>query len=204
MVTNERQQEIYTRVFTALLRHKHLTLPLSIDRLCADLNIELIPLSRIVQQSHLSEHEVFDMWGNEDGVACRYGTLARIGYNDSKVSGRVRFTQCEEICHHLLGHLDDPRFNLFDQQFDEETYNRYEEEARIGAGLMLCHPQFFYANPQYITPDDVEYLCGVTHPCAETRCRILNKFYSSITSNPLYPVLPQPILLRPLMRVNAC
>lgn len=191
-MTEKRQQKIYSSIFSTMLAYKALTLPLDIKRLCRDMGIKLCPLSQIMADTGLSQQQIFDIWGNEDGAVSTYKDRHIIGYNDYQIEGRIRFTICEEICHIILGHTEDPRFCVFNQEYSECTYQIYEKEARSGAGLILCQPQFFFANPDMLTPDNLVQLCGITKKCAVVRCDILTKFKTSICNNPLFPLLPIP------------
>lgn len=191
-MTSERHQQIYTTIFEAMLSHHALSLPLQVNALCDSLGLELYPLSKITSSIGLHEEAVFRIWGNKDGTVMQFNDRTKIAYNDSLPRGRIRFTICEEISHFLLGHVNNPDFNVFNQQYASSTYRQYEEEARIGAGLLLCQPQFFYTNTELLEPILMSYLCDITGPCAEVRCDILTKFRASITCNPIFRLLPQP------------
>lgn len=196
MITNERCQQVYTSIFSIMIANNALSLPLHIGKLCDSLGIELCPLSDIIAGTGLSEQAIFDIWGNEDGAVMQFGGRNKIAYNDSLPKGRRRFTLCEEIAHVVLRHVEDPRFNVFNQSYRRRIYLEYEEEARIGAGLMLCQPQYFFLHRDLLTPSSVSYLCDITNKCAEVRCDVLSRFETSITSNPLFHLLPQPKVLR--------
>ena len=195
-MTYERQQQIYSAIFSVLISMGTIPLPLNVGKLCSHLGIELCPLSQITAATGLTDNQVFQLWGNKDGVCMHYGDQRKIAYNNHRSRGRTRFTICEEICHFLLGHTLDPRFNMFDQRYDAHTYQRYEEEARMGAGLLLCQPQFFYRHMELLTPDALAYLCDISGCCAEVRCNVLTRFKGAITQNPLFYELPQPELKR--------
>ena len=204
MIKEARLQEIYTTVFTTMIRHDLLTLPLSTYGVCSRLGIELVPLSKLCINANLTAKQVFEVWGNEDGVVMAYDGRVRIGYNDFAPSDRARFTICEEVGHYLLGHLWDARFNVFSQDYDPKTYNRYEEEARTAAGLLISQPQFFYKeDPKYLNPRTLAYLCGVSAACAETRVAVLRKYRASIERNEVYRELPQPDVIKPFWRATA-
>lgn len=191
-MTERRRQEVYGLVFAAMLCYKALSLPLDIEQLCKDMGIELRPLSQITRKTGLTKREIFDIWGNKDGAVCAYQHHYIIAYNDLQPSGRVRFTLGEEICHIICGHVEDCRFTMFNQTYSEGTYQQYEEEARIGAGILLCQPQYFFANLDLLTPDRLAQMCGITGQCAIVRCDILSRFRSSICRNPLFSKLPMP------------
>lgn len=161
MMTNERCQQVYTAIFSTMIANKALSLPLHVDKLCDSLGIELCPLSDIVAGTGLSKQELFDIWGNEDGAVMQFNGHSKIAYNDSLSKGRRRFTICEEISHVVLRHVEDSRFNAFNQSYGKQIYREYEEEARIGAGLMLCQPQYFFLHRELLTPSSVSYLCDI-------------------------------------------
>lgn len=196
MITNKRCQQVYTAIFSTMIANNALSLPLHIDKLCDSLGIELCPLSSIVAGAGLSEQEIFDIWGNEDGAVMQCNGHNKIAYNDSLPKGRKRFSICEEISHVVLRHVEDSRFNVFNQSYGNRIYREYEEEARIGAGLLLCQPQYFFLHRDLLTPSSVSYLCDITNKCAEVRCDVLSRFETSIKSNPLFHLLPQPKVLR--------
>lgn len=196
MITNSRQQQIYTAIFSAMITNNALSLPLHIGKLCNRLGIELCPLSDIIADTGLSKQAVFDIWGNEDGAVMQFDGHSKIAYNDFLSKGRRRFTLCEEISHVVLRHVEDSRFNAFNQSYGSRIYREYEEEARIGAGLLLCQPQYFFLHRDLLTPSSVSYLCDITNKCAEVRCDVLSRFEASIKSNSLFHLLPQPRILR--------
>lgn len=191
-MTEKRRQEIYRCVFSTMLVYHAVSLPLNVEQLCWNMGIELRPLSKIIADTGLTKNEVFKIWGNRDGAANVYKTHKIISYNDFQTQGRVRFTICEEIFHFVLGHTEDPQFCIFSQEYQESTYQIYEEEARTGAGLILCQPQYFFATPGSLTPENMEQLCGITGQCAIVRCDILKRFKASICKNPLFSQLPIP------------
>ena len=166
--------------------------PLKIESLCKSLGVDLIPLTRIVSDTSLTEEDIFSIWGNEDGVIQRCGNRHRISYNDTVRLGRSRFTLCEELSHMILGHTKDSKFSLSNQQYDLSTYHQYEEEARIGAGILLCNPKFFYFYQSLLQPNLLANICKITPQCARIRYDILKKYKSEITSNKVYPFLPLP------------
>ena len=91
---------------------------------------EGITILEAARESGMDEREVLALCGNPDGVLQRSGGRSCICYNDRRPPRRVRFTLCEEIAHHLLGHLDEPGFRMFRQDYREETYARCEAEAK--------------------------------------------------------------------------
>lgn len=142
------------------------SLPLNIAALCRTLGLELRPLSAIVRESGMSAAEVCAFWGNPDGALQRLGGRYVISYNDAQPARRQRFTLCEEISHFLLGHLDEPGFSVFSQDYREEVYLRCEKEARFAAGLLLCPPRWFYAHEKELGERAIMRCCGVSLACA--------------------------------------
>lgn len=191
-MTIEQQQSLYTKIFATMLEQADLflTLPLSVERLCDALGIDLYPLSELTERAKVSERDLLQAWGNEDGVVMEYNGRAKIAYNDGKPYQRQRFTICEEVSHYILGHTKDPRFNAFNQSYDLSTYRKYEEEARTGAGLYLCPPQFFYEYPSFFNEQDISFYCDVSGDCARTRFDTLKRFEPVIKSNELFDYLP--------------
>ena len=192
MIDEDRRKEIYNVAFKFLIDNKISTIPVWTKELCQKLGIELVSLSDIIGNTGLSERDIFGFWWNEDGSLQAYGNICRIAFNDRKPIKRQRFTIMEEISHRLLNHISDERFNIFSQSYDEATYQRYEEEARMCAGLILCPPQFFY-NTYYkrISKDVFKKVYNVSDNCAETRIGVLSKFEYEIKSCELYRSLPK-------------
>lgn len=192
-MTPERRQFLYSKMFHFMISQNINAVPFCAFSLCRKLGIEVVPLSAIVRDTGLSEDAVFSIWGNEDGVINCWGTQHKIAYNDHAPEGRIRFTLGEELSHMVFEHTKDPSFNMFHQSYHPDLYEQYEEEARIGSGLLLCHPKFFYNYQEQLTPNHLACVCGITERCAEVRYEILTRFKDEITSNGTYPLLPAPI-----------
>lgn len=186
MTTPERRQVLYSKMFHFMKCHKVITVPVQLDEVCASAGIELVPLSEIVRGTGLPENAVFSIWGNTDGAVNCYQNRYRIAYNDNQPSGRIRFTISEEIAHIVYGHVNDPAFSLFRQDYSNEKYAQYDEEARLGAGFLVCPPKFFYSYDKVLKPEHLSRLCGISLPCAEARHDIFTKYKSEITSNLAY------------------
>lgn len=193
-MTHKRRQQLYSKMFRFMLDNCIDTVPFQIAPLCKKLDVALVPLSSIIKDTGLSMQAVFDIWGNEDGVINRYGGKHRISYNNLVPRGRVRFTVSEELAHMVFGHTENPEFNMFGQNYCQATYDQYEEEGRMGAGMLICHPKFFYSNQNILTPGNLALACDLTIPCATVRYDILNRFKTEITANGVYPFLPTPEL----------
>ncbi len=191
MIDSKRRQEIYRTAFNFMIKNNIADLPINPFLLCWICNIGISPLSCILEESGLTKDEVFSVWGNEDGVIHTYKGSHKIAYNDNQQRSRQLFTITEEISHALLKHTEDPNFNAFTQDFDRGTYLRYEEEARICAGLIICPPQFYYENRNALSKSRLMQECGISESCASTRMSILNRFEDEIKSSALYSKLPQ-------------
>lgn len=166
------------------------SLPLNIEALCRTLGIELRPLSAIVRESSMSAAEVCAFWGNPDGALQRLGGRYVIGYNDTRPARRQRFTLCEEIAHRLLGHLDEPGFSAFSQDYREEVYQRCEEEARTAAGMLLCPPRWFFAHQQELDDRALMRRCGVSLACARHILGDYERLGAEICACPTYGFVP--------------
>lgn len=192
MIDEDRRKEIYNVAFKFLIDNNISTIPVWTEKLCQKLGIELVSLSEIIRNTGLTEQTIFACWGNEDGVLQVWSNVYKIAYNDKMPIKRRRFTIMEEISHKLLDHISDERFNIFSQLYDEATYQRYEEEARMCAGLILCPPQFFYNTYYRRIPKDIfKSVYNVSGHCAEARIGVLSKFEYEIKSCELYRSLPK-------------
>lgn len=192
MIDEDRRKEIYNTAFKFLIENNISTIPVWTEEICQKLGIELVFLSDIVRGSILTEEDVFACWGNSDGVLQSYGDIYKIALNDKKPIKRQRFTVMEEISHKLLGHISDKRFNIFSQSYDEATYHRYEEEARMCAGILLCPPQYFYDDyNKQMSQNLFKTVYNVSAPCAKTRIDVLSKYEYEIKSCELYGLLPK-------------
>lgn len=181
-------RDVIERVLHFQCTHGY-ALPLNVEALCRTLGIALRPLSAIVGESGLSEGEVLALWGNPDGVLQRAGGRFFICYNDGRAPNRVRFTLCEEIAHRLLGHLDEPGFSVFSQDYRAEVYARCEAEARFAAGLLLCPPRWFFAREE---PGEsaLARRCGVSRACARRLREDYARWGAVIRACPTYGFAP--------------
>lgn len=192
MIDEDRRKEIYITAFKFLIENNISTIPVWAEEICQKLGIELVCLSDIVRNTGLSERNIFGIWGNEDGTLQAYGDICRISFNDRKPIKRQRFTIMEEISHKLLDHISDERFNIFSQSYDEATYHRYEEEARMCAGILLCPPQYFYDDyNKQMSQNLFKDVYNVSAPCAKTRIDVLSKYEYEIKDCELYKLLPK-------------
>lgn len=186
MTTPERRQILYSKILRFMKLNKANTLPIDLNDLCNRAGVDLVPLSTIVRDTGLTAEEVFAIWGNKDGTVNYHRGRHRIGYNDAAPSSRMRFTICEELAHMVYGHTEDPDFNMFRQDYESQKYAQYDEEARIGAGFLVCHPRFFFTYDRYLKPAHLAELCDISLPCAEIRYEVYQKYKGEITSNITY------------------
>jgi Zn-dependent peptidase ImmA (M78 family) len=186
MTTPERRQALYSKMLRFMIYYKVNSVPVDITKLCQSANISLIPLSKIIEDTSLSAAEIFALWGNEDGAVHLHNHKYIIAYNDDLPSSRIRFTLCEELAHIVFNHISDPDFNMFTQDYAPEKYLKYDEEARLGAGFLICHPRFFYAYERCLQPEHLSSLCGISLSCAKARREVYMKYKDEITSNITY------------------
>lgn len=165
-------------------------LPLNIEALCRTLGLELRPLSAIRRESGMSAAEICALWGNPDGALQRLGGRSVIAYNDARPPRRQRFTLCEEIAHHLLGHPDEPGFSAFRQDYREEVYRRCEEEARFAAGMLLCPPRWFFAHEKELGEYALMRRCEVSLACARHILADCARLGEEIRACPTYGFVP--------------
>lgn len=191
MIDESRRTDIYNAAFMFMIENNLDTIPVSPQKICQILKIELVPLTKIMFETELSQNVIFSIWGNKDGVLQNYNGRYKISYNDLQSEVRQRFTISEEISHWLLGHGYNSAFNMFNQQYDQQTYLEYEEEARMCAGLILCPPQYYYNYPSKMSVSVFQQMYKVSESCAKTRIDILNKFRDEIKHNDFYGVLPE-------------
>lgn len=191
MIDESRRTDIYNAAFMFMIENNLNTIPISPEKICQILKIELVPLTQITFETGLKQDDLFALWGNKDGVLQSYNGNYKISYNDLQSEVRRRFTLLEEISHFLLGHGRNSSFNMFDQHYDQQTYLRYEEEARMCAGLILCPPQYYYDFPHKMSVDLFQQRYRVSGSCAKTRIDILKKYEQEIKTNDFYDVLPK-------------
>lgn len=151
MIPPKRRNEIYSTVFQFFLENDICFLPTPIEKIYKLLGLKAISSNTLVNNG-FDLDELFEEWGNEDGVLQTYtkgdGTIiAKVAYNENKCEGRKRFTFFEEAAHFLLGHHLDSHNDRLSELFDEDIYMACDEEARIAAGLMICPPSVFYSAP---------------------------------------------------------
>lgn len=191
MTTRIERSLVYETVFEFMADYCINALPTPLDLACRALDIDLVCLTQLKARG-MHEEDLFALWGNQDGsvsvsVDHIHGrTTARIYYNDYAPQERQRFTIAEEITHYLLGHYVDERCNVLSPEFDQEFYRHCDEQARIGAGLILCPPAVFYEVPEYNNPADVARLCNISLPCATARVEIMQQYREEILANSLY------------------
>ena len=140
------------------------SLPASMEWLTAYSGIEPVPVSSLSVSTGFNRERIISSIGSRDGVSLLQGKKKWILYDDSKPVNRVRFTICEELMHYKLGHVYDSRFNPLVQDYSEEVYEMYEEEAKLAACLILCPPSLYLRRG--IETRQLMRTCGVSEACA--------------------------------------
>lgn len=200
MRLNEAERnKVYDKIFRFLKRHDSSGInihPFSVEQACTLLDTQLVSLSQLIECTGMKEQDIFNLWGNEDGTVNAWldnnQYHVRIAYNDHQIIERQRFTICEELSHIILGHIYDQTFNVFNQNYQDDIYAKYDCEARVGAGLLLCNPKFYYQNRDSLTLETLEYICAITPSCAKVRRDVFDRFQDEIMNFPLYHSLPTP------------
>lgn len=142
------------------------TLPVDPLRLARLYGVRVLPLSWYEDRG-LPSAELFQVWGNVDGVASKQDNTYMINYNDRAPHHRARFTLTEELMHILLGHVNDPRFSVWSQDYSEDVYRAYENEAKTAAGLVLF-PAGLWGRHQRASDRAVSKVCDISEACAYT------------------------------------
>lgn len=186
MTTPERRQVLYSKMLRFMIDHKVNSIPADLPEVCARAGVDLVPASKISRDIGMPVDDIFALWGNLDGTTNSFGGRYRITYNDAQPMGRMRFTICEELAHIIYGHIDDPEFSVDSQSYSNDKYALYDEEARLGAGFLICHPKFFYTYERYLMPQHLSELCGISLQCAKARHEIYLKYKPEITANMTY------------------
>jgi len=198
-MTRYDREKIYNKIFKFIIKHNLNIHPTSVDDICKIFNVTLMPLSYILKNSTLKEDDIFSIWGNKDGVinVCKLNhnkQIYRISYNDNLSYQRIRFTLMEECCHIILGHTEDPLFNIYNQSYNEDLYKQYDEEARMCAGILLFSPKFYYTLKSTLHYNLAANFCNISESCAKVRISIYNKYENEIKFNKYYRNLPMPIV----------
>ena len=166
---SERQRLVFETVNTVVRRYVN-RLPVDVERICALCGVELLRLSDYEAKGFTAQ-EMETVWGNPDGAASFGAGHPVIGYNDRAPARRLRFTLAEELMHVLLGHVHDPRFNAFSQDYDPALYALYEAEAKRAAGMLLFPPALYYAHRRSASLAQLARICRVSKACAWTCAR---------------------------------
>lgn len=196
-MTKKERNDVYTKAFHYLITNSINMHPLPLNDICQKQGIEIIPLSKILETTGLSHRDIFKIWGNPDGIVqyapnknCKI--QYKISYNDSQPRNRIRFTIAEELSHIICGHVNDKRFNMFTQTYDNNIYELYDQQARMCAGILLCSPKFYYKNYSNYKTADIAKICKISIECANIRCLIYDQYKQEIMKHPLYRYLPDP------------
>ncbi|MCL2665757.1 MAG: ImmA/IrrE family metallo-endopeptidase [Defluviitaleaceae bacterium] len=192
-LTQSERKKIYGTIFSELISGNYKRIPIPLEDVCARHGIRLTPLARFVCESGFSYREALALLHNEDGCSARYTDAQGrqrycIIYNDGpNHATRKRFTIAEELMHIFLGHhmcdiykLDNP------QAWHLPTYEKHEEAARIGAGLLVCVPSVFFEKPEFFNMNDIRHFFDISETCAFTRYEIFTRYKYEIVSHPLY------------------
>lgn len=171
--------KVYKAAFPFLHKLDVQSLPVSVDMLTDSLGIETTPLSQYINAG-FDKDEIFQVWGNKDGVVQKSNDRIVIAYNDEQTLQRQRFTIAEECSHILLDHLENKSFSIFDQSYTYEQYQQCEVEARACAGLLLFPPNFYYDYLEHLPVEIIATCCGISLSCAETRVNVYDRYKESI------------------------
>ena len=103
MATYNERLDIYDKVFSFLLKMKIAAIPTPLANICKRLNIEIVPLSKILSGTRLSAKEIFEkVWHNKDGHLITYYENGKyklkIAYNDGLVQNKLYNNIVEIIC----------------------------------------------------------------------------------------------------------
>lgn len=143
-------------------------LPVDIKKICAIYGAYLLPYSKAVEKSVLTWEDISHLAGTRDGFTLDAGSEWAIVYNDKVCENRKRFTFTEELMHRLLLHSQDNDFLYTRQTYTDETYFRYEEEAKHAAGMILVPPTVYFRFRQIYSNAQIGKLCKVSEACAFT------------------------------------
>ena len=139
------------------------SLPVSTQRLAEKLGAVPCPFSFLIKGG-IMPAKLVSCFGTRDGIAMLDNGVRRIFYNDAMPLNRIRFTLCEELMHHHLGHTQNPAFDPMAQSYTDEEYERCEQQARCGACLVLCPPALYFRNTLELR--QIMRTCGVSESCA--------------------------------------
>ena len=145
--------------------------------------IRIVPYSKHMSVYNLTENEVIDHLGTEEGctVYSKDNDKYLIFYNDLKSTykspERIRWTLSHELGHILLKHLKEiDGLKLFRNSISDNEYNRLEVEANRFAALLL-------ANPIALTvigvksPSDIAQYCQLSISASNYRYNDYKKWY---------------------------
>lgn len=156
------------------------TLPADPLRLARLYGVRVLPLSWYEDRG-LPSAELFQVWGNVDGVASKQDNTYTINYNDRAPHHRARFTLTEELMHILLGHVNDPRFSVWSQDYSADIYQAYENEAKTAAGLVLF-PASLWERHQRASDRAISKVCDLSTACVYTTRKYYEEHESLVRS----------------------
>ena len=167
---NERYDFVMQKAHKVIDKY-FLYVPFDFERFCKNIGIKMMPLSLYLENG-FTKQEFFDSIGNQDGAASRSGGTYYIFYNDFQPHHRIRFTLAEELMHIVLGHANDMRFWL-GRSYDDEIYTQYENEAKLGASLLLMPPTLYYKYRNRFNLKQLAAICDISESAAFRSIRYL-------------------------------
>ena len=197
MIPLHERQYIYDGIFSFLLDIDTPVISTPLRYICDKLNIELMPLSRIISETQLSGQEIFRVWSNKDGYLYKHqanGVYSfKIAYNDvTNSKERQNFTIAEELSHYILGHYLNYNRNILHlnalEEADVKKYRYIEECARMAGGILVCPPPVYYVlDDEYtLSKQDTAKIFNISVSCAGVRMSILKKYEKEIKDTPRY------------------
>lgn len=127
MAWENKVYNIYKRVFKNYEYDKNTLSPINLKKLCATLNITLIPYDNKSELNYISV----------DGFSKMKNNKFYIFFNKNKHQHRIKFTIAHEIGHILLNHFNDISTIIANSGIDEQK----EWEANMFARLLLAPPK---------------------------------------------------------------
>ena len=173
IMTDDRLREIVGIVKPVVQQHIKV-LPVDIHALCRTYGARMTSVEDAVVLG-LDRGTILACMGSRDGVAMRGRKVWGIIYDKNAPVNRLRFTLAEEFCHTLLGHTLDSRFNAVCPTYDDSVYERYEEEAKVAADLLLICPSVYYRYRRRKSIGELARLFSVSEACMWTAGRLYDE-----------------------------
>lgn len=140
--------------------------PINIEKICHTYRAKLLPYSKAIETTDWTWEDLMER--SEDGFTLDYDEAWTILYNDKKCPNRIRFTLAEELMHRLLLHSSDQEFLYYRQDYSNEKYRKYEEEAKHAAGMILVPPSLYYRFRNRFTHAELARMFQVSEACVYT------------------------------------